>query len=201
MENSLIRDIINLAHDIYNTYKEPALKWKSIIKFRKWRIKRKLDNLEKGISNTLDNCEYISYEAIVDYFSHIGLSYPPRGNYNHTDMIKSKDLEYEFGASFSFPLDHKDKVYACQALVGYEKGNKGINIIYSCKDKNNVILQFTDESVTTFMVKRNDELEPELHNYDLDKEGDIIRNEFAKTILSDIKVFITDKIEFYKERI
>lgn len=203
MEESLIREIINLAHDIYSSYSEPKLfKWDIVRKNRKKRVVRKLDELEKKITDTFQDCSLIDYQAVVDYFCYIGLSYPPKGKYRHTDMIKSKELEEEFAASFSFDLNHKDKTYKCQAIVGFNKEvHEGLNIIYTCKDKDATTLQFVDEKVFGFMIKYSNGLSPEIHNYDIDKEGDIIRNEFSKALLVDILEFILEKIDFYKERI
>lgn len=202
MENSLIRDIMNLSHDIYSMYKEPKFfKLKPIINIKKWRVKHKLDKFEKEIIKIINNCDTINYKALIDYFSYIGLSYPPKGNYRHTDMIKSNDLEYEFGVSYSFSLNHKDNKYICQALIGYQKENNSINIIYTCKDKGKNILEFTDEKINKFLIKNDDTLNPELYEYNLDQEGNIIRNEFIKSLLNDIKEFLVEKIEFYKERI
>lgn len=200
---SLIRDIEQLAHDTYASYKQPK-KFKLLIKFRKWIIKRKLINIKTAIDETLDNCAYIDYIAVVDYFSSIGLSYPPNGTFNHTNIVKSGNLENEVFASFSFPVNHIDKKCNCNVIIGYNKESyKGLNIIYSLRENDNTILQFTDEGMMVLDMKErnNDKFNPELYKFNLNLEGNILRYQFYKTLLVDIKDFINQKIDFYIERI
>lgn len=197
---SLIRDIGELAHDIYTSYNQPKIKFGLLIKYKKWIIKRRLLNLKIAIDETFDNCAYINYTGVVDYFSNIGLAYPPNGKYAHTNLVKSHNLENEVFASFSFPVNHIDKKYVCNVILGYNKESyKGLNLIYSLRENDNTILQFTDESVT--FLDNSNKFNPELYKFNLNTEGDILRYQFCTTLILDIKDFINQKIEFYIERI
>lgn len=197
-----INEIFELMKDIYGKYEKKKLKIKALEKLRKKHIKRNFAKLKKIVTNTMDNCDIIGYKQIIDYFQQLTLLCLPKGNFKHTLFTKSSDLSMWFTSVVQFSIKHPEEEYKCQIVVEYRL-ESGIKITYSCfshDDPTKKILSFSDDKVISIELSKELSDSLKFQGFNINLEGDIIRNEFFKILRDDTRDFILDKIQFYEER-
>lgn len=197
-----INDIFELAKDIYEQYRKDTDKSSPLNGWRKKKTINSFNKLKRIVIKTMDDCDFMDSNRIIDYYRQLILTRLPKGDFGHTIATKSENLDTWFTAVVDYSINHPNQEYKCQAIIDY-RNNTGINITYTCFAHDNPtkrILGFTDYNIVSIQFDHKLSESLQFQGYNINLEGNIIRNEFFKVLREDTKNFILDKITFYEER-